>query len=154
MLLLFFVITLFITNVNAKTYAGRFYEQGYQYSKVGVFAKEKGGALDYNGWFIISTKDKNTYYCIEPSTSLNDSKAKSHTIYEGKTNMVKNSKLTNSKYEKVNLLAYYGYGYKDTSINHKAKKWYGITQVMIWRIMKMMRYLAREWHLLWWTACG
>ena len=136
LLLLMFIMALSFSNVNAKTYSGRFYEQGYQSSKVGVFAKEKSGRLDYNGWFIISTKDKNTYYCIEPNSTLNDSKAKSHTIYEGKSKMVKNSKLTNSKYEKVNLLAYYGYGYKEGNINHKAKKWYGITQVMIWRVMR------------------
>ena len=136
LLLFLFGIIFYYPNIHAKTYAGRFYEQGYQYSKVGVFAKEKGGSLDYNGWFIISTKDKNTYYCIEPNTTLNGSKEKSHTIYSGKSNMVKNSKLTNSKYEKINLLAYYGYGYKDAKVNHKAKKWYGITQVMIWRTMR------------------
>lgn len=136
-LMLLITISFFsLSNVHAKTYSGRFYEEGWQTSKVGVFAKEKGGMLDYNGWYVRSTKDKNIYYCIEPNTTLEGSKAKSHTIVTGKSNMIKNSKLTNSKYKKVNLLAYYGYGYKQGNINHNNKKWYGITQVMIWRVMR------------------
>lgn len=136
-LMLLLLIPIFSSvNVYAKSYAGRFYEEGWQTSKVGVFAKEKGGRLDYNGWYVRSTKDKNIYYCIEPNTTLEGSKAKSHSIITGKSNMIKNSKLTNSKYKRVNLLAYYGYGYKQGSINHNNKKWYGITQVMIWRTMR------------------
>lgn len=130
--ILFIVIIIILfgsTNVYAKNYAGRFYEEGWQTSKVGVFAKEKGGMLDYNGWYVRSTKDKNIYYCIEPNTTLEGAKEKSHTIITDKTKMIKNSKLTNSKYKKVTLLAYYGYGYKHGNINHKNKKWYGITQV-------------------------
>lgn len=138
LILVLFMVSILISifDVNAKTYSGYFYEQGYQYSKVGVFAKENKKNLDYNGWYIIATKDDNIYYCIEPDTILNGSKANSHTIYSGKSSMVKHSKLTNSKYDKINLLAYYGYGYKDSNYNHKAKKWYGITQVLIWRTMR------------------
>lgn len=136
-ILLICLSTIFcIQNVNAKTYSGRFYEEGWQTSKVGVFAKEKAGRLDYNGWYIKSTADKNIYYCIDPELQLNGSKAKSHTIVTSKSNMIKKSKLSKSNFERVNLLAYYGYKYKEGSYNHNAKKWYGITQVMIWRTIK------------------
>ena len=136
LIVLAMVLVLITDNVYAATYGGRFYEQGWQQSKVGVFAREKNGYMDYNGWFIKSTKDNNTYYCIDPATPLEGAKAGSHNQITGKTSMINNSKLTTGNFEKINLLAYYGYGYKEGNINHTAKKWYGVTQVMIWRIMR------------------
>lgn len=140
--LLFMLITICILGivgiqkVDAAVYSGRFYEVYWQSSKVGVFAKEGNGWMDYNGLQFKSTKDSRTYYCIEPETPLEGAKARSHSSVTGRTNIINSSKLTSSKYNRVLLLAYYGYGYKDAYVNHTAKKWYGITQVMIWRTMR------------------
>ena len=34
----------------------------------------------------------------------------------------------------INLIAYYGYGYKDSEYDHTAPYWYAVTQMYIWRI--------------------
>ena len=38
--------------------------------------------------------------------------------------------LSKSDIDKINLLIYYGYGYA----GHTSKKWYGVTQYLIWKI--------------------
>ena len=41
--------------------------------------------------------------------------------------------MTEEQWQRISLLAYYGYQYKENGYDHSAKKWYVITQVMIWR---------------------
>ncbi len=133
--ILFIFISLFmcgkITTVNAEKNNGKLYEIYWQKAGVNVFAKDMlYGVMDYNGWMIVSSTDDKVYYCIEPEAEMyNESNAieSSHTIYRGEQ-IVSNTRLTNEMAKRVQLLAYYGYKYK----NHTDKKWYGITQVMIW----------------------
>ena len=106
------------------------------YSGFTVFADEGLDLMDYNSWIIKSSIDNRVYYCIEPETKLDGSSKGSHSMITGDKNIVNNSKLTTSKFDKIKLIAYYGYGYKDNNVDHTSKKWYGITQVMIWRIMR------------------
>ncbi len=63
-------------------------------------------------------------YCIEPFVTLTNN----GTYIEYDTNN-SNLNLTNEKLDRINKLAYYGYGYG----NHTGKKWITVTQMMIWR---------------------
>ena len=134
---LIFLITLFLctSNVYALNNQGKLYEEYWQQSGVNVFAKSQTGTMDYNGWMVKSTVDDKIYYCIEPEIYMqnsSDALVGTHKIYEGQNNIINNSRLDSNTYKKVNLLAYYGYGYK----NHQDKKWYGITQTLIWQILR------------------
>ncbi len=139
---LLLVILLLVVNlkVSAVTNVGKLYEVYYQESKVGVFASDETyHSMDYNGILIKSNYDNYIYYCIEPEYSLptySSSSNGTHTIIDGKSVIISKSRLTSATYDKVNLLAYYGYGYKSSSVDHTAKKWYGITQVLIWRVLR------------------
>ena len=133
LVLLFFIIFL---EVDAASYNGKLYEVYHPNSGFTVFADEGLNLMDYNSWIIKSSVDNRVYYCIEPETKLDGSSKGSHSMITGDKNIINNSKLTTSKFEKIKLIAYYGYGYKDNNVDHTAKKWYGITQVMIWKIMR------------------
>ena len=41
--------------------------------------------------------------------------------------------MSEAQWERISLLAYYGYQYNDNGYDHSNNKWYAITQVMIWR---------------------
>lgn len=125
-----------IEKVNADTYNGRIYDVYHPESGFSVFAAESNGWMDYNSWMIKSSLDDRIYYCIDPAVALGSAPAGSFNIITGDNNIIGKSNLTKAKYEKVRLLAYYGYGYKNGTIAHTSKKWYGITQVMIWRVMR------------------
>ena len=138
MFLVLFILlsfTIFL-EVDAASYNGKLYEAYPPNSGFTVYASESLGLVDYDSWMIKSTMDSRVYYCVEPGVRLSGASKGSHSIITGDKNIIKNSKLTSSKLDKVKLIAYYGYGYKDNNINHTSKKWYGITQVMIWRIMR------------------
>ena len=125
-----------INRVYASSYNGKLYEVWHPDSGFTVFAEESNGYMDYNSWMIKSTADDKIYYCIDPATPLEGSSSGSHNIYTDKDEIISKTDLTEEKYKKVQLLAYYGYGYKDDYVDHTNKKWYGITQVMIWRVMR------------------
>ena len=136
LLISLFLLIIGIQRVNASVYNGKLYEVWHPDSGFTVFAEESNRYMDYNSWMIKSTADDKIYYCIDPATPLEGSSSGSHNLYEDKDEIISKTAFTEAKYKKVQLLAYYGYGYKDDKVNHTNKKWYGITQVMIWRVMR------------------
>ena len=135
-LLIIFLLLIGITKVEASTFQNSVYEVWHPNSGFNVFAAESNGWMDYNSWMIKSTIDSRTYYCVDPAIPLTGAIEGSHDIISGKENIIGKANLTAEKYRQVHLLAYYGYGYKDNNVDHTVKKWYGITQVMIWRVMR------------------
>ena len=131
--LFMFTMIMFIgmTTVKAEKNENLIYTKYDKESGVNIYAEDVTyGSMDYNSWMIVSDTDNKIYYCIEPeypNLGKNES-YRAYTIYRGE-DIVNNSRLTTTSKEKVQLLSYYGYGFK----NHNDKKWYGITQVMIWR---------------------
>jgi len=123
-------------SVSAQTYQGKLYDVYHPNSGFSVFAEESNGLMDYNSWMIKSSIDNRIYYCIDPAVALGEVPSGSFHYITGEGNIVGKANLTKVKYQKILLLAYYGYGYKDSNVNHTSKKWYGITQVMIWRVMR------------------
>ena len=131
--LFMFTMIMFIgmTTVKAEKNENLIYTKYYKESGVNIYAEDVTyGSMDYNSWMIVSDTDNKIYYCIEPEypTLGKNESYRAYTIYRGE-DIVNNSRLTTTSKEKVQLLSYYGYGFK----NHNDKKWYGITQVMIWR---------------------
>lgn len=136
LLIVILLLIIGINRVNASVYNGKLYEVWDTDSGVNVYGAESNGYMDYNSWMIKSTADNKIYYCIDPATPLEGSTVGSHTVYSSDSDIINHTALTASKLKKVRLLAYYGYGYKDDYYDHTSKKWYGITQVMIWRVMR------------------
>lgn len=136
LLIVILLLIIGINRVNASVYNGKLYEVWDTDSGVNVYGAESNGYMDYNSWMIKSTADNKIYYCIDPATPLEGSSVGSHTVYSSDSDIINHTALTASKLKKVRLLAYYGYGYKDDYYDHTSKKWYGITQVMIWRVMR------------------
>lgn len=130
----------FCFKVNALTNNGKLYEIFWGNAGVNVFASDTTyNSMDYNGWMVVSSTDNYVYYCIEPETYMQnsgDATYNTHTSYIGKNSIIDNSRLDSNTYNVVSLLAYYGYGYKDHLVDHTSKYWYGITQVMIWRVLR------------------
>lgn len=135
-----FLLNLFSTNVNVFASSEKIYMDGYTVSGVNVFAKDTTyNSLDYNGWMIRSTANNYTHYCIGPATHmpfLNESVANNHNKVVSENEMLSSLKIDKNLLTRIKLLAYYGYGYKDEKYDHTSKKWYGITQVLIWRTIR------------------
>lgn len=84
--------------------------------------KIKNGVTHYMRARFLQKRDDNTIaYCLDPFNLFNEN----DTYTKGNAY----SKITASNLNKIKLAAYYGYGFS----NHTAKKWYAITQMIIWK---------------------
>ncbi len=112
-----------ITKVNAESYNGEIIE-GEWIS--GVFVrKDYGSTHKYQQGRFIRRSDGAYVYCIQPFVSII-----SGANYEVTTSdFAQIAGMTQAQWNRVSRLAYYGYGYP----GHEDKKWYTITQVLIWR---------------------
>ena len=122
------VIGIFISteNVHAETYKGDFGEGGYIDSRVYINKRQSDG---YTKWqragTIIQRSTGQIVYCMQPMVDIVDGAIYNVTTedYSGSQN------LTPEQYERIRLLAYYGYGYG----NHTSTDWISVTQTLIWR---------------------
>lgn len=90
--------------------------------------KENGEKEYKKGQFIIDSEG-DYVYCLEPFVKVNN-----NSLYNKYTdNFAKNLGLSDELWEKINLISYYGYQYKDDTHNHMDPKWYYITQMLIWQ---------------------
>ena len=80
--------------------------------------------------FIRRSEDNKFVYCVQPYTDI-DNNLPYYEVARDDYATVLN--LTEEQWDRVSLLAYYGYQYNENGYDHTAKKWYAITQVMIWR---------------------
>lgn len=76
--------------------------------------------------FIIRRDDGQFVYCLERPKDINE-----NGYYTGYTYNNEVFKLTDDKLNRINLLAYYGYQYKE----HTDIKWYGVTQFLVWKTL-------------------
>ena len=76
--------------------------------------------------FVLRRDDGQFVYCINPFQQLNKID-----YYKPYTYNDKIFNLTDEQLEKMNLIAYYGYGYS----NHTDLKWYGVSQFLIWKVL-------------------
>lgn len=90
--------------------------------------KEKGSTRKYQRMtYMIRNSDGQFVYCIEPQTSVSQG-----TVYPGQDyNQAYVANMTEEQWRRIELLAYYGYGYG----NHTDIHWYTVTQFMIWQVV-------------------
>ena len=126
-IILFLTILLMVglkINVEALTYSDKFYISDVIDNI--YYGKNKNGNTEYRkAKFKRRASDNKVVYCIEPFVDLKeDATLKGYDYnYEQLLNISK------SDWERISLLAYYGYGYS----GHTAEKWYPITQILIWK---------------------
>lgn len=116
-------------NVKAQTYTAQFNDK-YQWIPNTFINKTKGSNTKYQQLSIIARKSDNQFvYCIEPGTPLDSNETYVGQDYD--QSYVAN--MTQAQWRRIQLLAYYGYGYSDSEVNHNDIKWYSVTQYLIWK---------------------
>lgn len=121
--LLIFMFMLII-DVKALSFKG-----GDVIKNVFILKVKENGEKEYKkGQFIIDSEG-DYVYCLEPFVKVNNNS--SYNKYTN--NFAKNLGLSDELWEKINLISYYGYQYKDDTHNHMDPKWYYITQMLIWQ---------------------
>ena len=88
--------------------------------------KVKGEQVKNGAPFLLHKSNGDLVYCIEPFLYM----AEDH--YEGYIGYKDTFGLSEEVINKMNIIAYYGYGYQ----NHTDPKWYAITQMMIWETVE------------------
>lgn len=83
-------------------------------------------SINDNSIPIIKRDDGQFIYSLNPSKTINENE-----YYQEYYDNNKLFNLTDKQLERINLLAYYGYGYE----NHTDIKWYGVTQFLIWKTL-------------------
>lgn len=115
---------LFITNTYAYTFKG-----GDVIKNMFIVKIKENGEKEYKkGQFIID-ESGDYVYCLEPFVKVKNGA----TYNEYESDFAKKLGISNELWQKLNLIAYYGYGYKSDIHNHTDPKWYYITQVLIWK---------------------
>lgn len=127
-IILFIMILSSIVGLNIKvralTYSDKFYISDVINNI--YYGKTKNGTTEYRkAKFKRRLSDNKIVYCIEPFVDLNEEATLKGYDY----NYEQLLNLSKSDWERISLLAYYGYGYN----GHTADKWYPITQLLIWK---------------------
>ena len=117
--------------VYANAYSDKIIER-YKWIPNDFIIKEKNGVRKYQQLsLMVRDSDKQFVYCVEPGISIN----KNNSYVGSDTNQYEFAKISEDDWKKINLIAYYGYGYRDANVNHEDLKWYSVTQYMIWQIV-------------------
>lgn len=129
--ILFLSLFFGITNVHAEEYTGEAIWPSEKISNIFIRKYRVDGYIKYQqASFIRRSEDNKFVYCLQPYADI-DNNLPYYSIarsdYETYLNMTKD------QWNRIALLAYYGYQYKDNGYDHTNNKWYAITQVMIWR---------------------
>ena len=130
-LFLLLIFPMFFKGVKAEEYSDKFIEH-YKWIYNDYVVKEKKGTRKYQQMSVtVRNSDKQFVYCVEPGTPI-----KKNNVYVGSDfNQAYIANMTEEEWEKISLIAYYGYGYFDSKVNHTDLKWYSVTQFMIWQVV-------------------
>lgn len=122
------ILTIFILFTKQKVDAKTIYE-GKWIPNIYLKLELNGSQKYMQAEFFRRRSDNSYVYCLEPFIKI-----KNNSTYEEVTsNYHKRLALPEKRWERILLLAYYGYKYQ----NHQEDKWYVITQVLIWRTMSI-----------------
>lgn len=118
-----FLLTIFMMNLSAEV-------KFYLGEKVpNMHIESVLGNQVHNGIpFVLTSTDGKIVYCINPFEKLNTS---DYYFEYDQNSPIFN--ITDEQLNKMNLIAYYGYGY----YNHTDIKWYGISQFLIWKTLNL-----------------
>jgi len=132
MMSMLFILSIFgITEVHAEKYTGQAIWPSEHISNIYIKKDRNDG---YSKWqqarFIRRSEDNKFVYCLQPYADIDNNLPYYDVIREDYERVLGLSK---AQWERISLLAYYGYQYDQNGYNHNDQKWYAITQVMIWR---------------------
>lgn len=131
LMILFILLNIFPKYINALTYE--------DYMIVGeripnIYIKKVadiGLKWVIHGEVLKRKSDNHWVYGIEPGMEISNS------LYLGITEDIPaRAYITEEEWNKISLLAYYGYNYIDEHYNHLDIKWYTVTQLLIWRALR------------------
>ena len=122
------ILSLGSINVDAAAY--KYHGYVYEGDKINnIYYKNKDNTLNEARIYKRSDSE-NITYSIEYDNNLSGASTDDY----DDTFSYKETKLTKEQTDKMNLIGYYGYNYKDDSYDHTDIKWYAITQYLIWQI--------------------
>ena len=123
-----------IKEVKAETYTGQAIWPSEHISNIYIKKFRPDGYIKWQqARFIRRSEDNKFVYCLQPYVEI-DNNLPYYNIERQDYASVLN--MTEEQWDRVSLLAYYGYGYDQNGYDHSAQKWYAITQVMIWRTVE------------------
>lgn len=129
--ILFLLSILGIKNVKAETYTGQAIWPSEFISNIYVKKVKPNGYGKYQQMqFIRRSEDNKFVYCLQPYTDIDNNLPYYEVIREDYEKVLN---MTEEQWDRISLLAYYGYQYNEKGYDHSSNKWYAITQVMIWR---------------------
>ena len=132
MIFLFALFLIPSINAKANTYLDSM-KQGDYILDV-YLSKKKGTNTKYQHMAMLQRKsDSHFVYCIQPG--INTIEGKQLVGYDSDWSVKAN--MSDSEWDRISQLAYYGYGYKDDTHDHTNIKWYAITQYMIWKTVPL-----------------
>ena len=127
-----FLLSIFsIQSVHAEQYTGQAIWPSEWINNIYIKKVKPDGYTKYQqAKFIRRSEDNKFVYCLQPYTDIDNNLPYYDVIREDYAIVLG---LSEEQWERISLLAYYGYQYSENGYNHSDSKWYAITQVMIWR---------------------
>ena len=123
LLLLCYLFLFFVEPVLAND-SLQFYFTSESVSDMWITRIEGDTTMSDHPYILRRKSDKSYVYCLEPIVMLNQTED-----YKAYFQNEKVLNLTDEQWQRISELAYFGYQYP----GHEDKKWYGITQFMIWK---------------------
>ncbi len=132
MMSILFLMTIFNSNVvHAEKYTGQAIWPSEHIDNIYIQKVKPDGSKKYQqAQFLRRSEDNKFVYCLQPYADINNILPYYDVIREDYEKVLG---FTEEQWERISLLAYYGYQYNDNGIDHSDNKWYAVTQVMIWR---------------------
>lgn len=127
-----FLLTIFgVQTVHAEQYTGQAIWPSEYISNIYIKKDRNDGYSKYQqARFIRRSEDNKFVYCLQPYADIDNNLPYYDVIRSDYERVLGFSE---EQWERISLLAYYGYQYNDNGYDHSDHKWYAITQVMIWR---------------------
>ena len=129
---IFFLMTIFgIKTVNAEQYTGQAIWPSEFIPNIYIKKVKPNGYTKYqHAQFIRRSEDNKFVYCVQPYTDIDNNLPYYNVEREDYAKVLN---FTEEQWDRISLLAYYGYGYNENGYDHSSQKWYAITQTMIWQ---------------------
>lgn len=132
--ILFLSTILGISKVNAEEYTGQAIWPSEKIANIFIRKYRADGYIKYQqASFIRRSEDNRFVYCLQPYVDIDNNLPYYQVVRSDYASVLS---LTQEQWDRVSLLAYYGYQYNDNGYDHSNNKWYAITQVLIWRTVE------------------
>lgn len=129
--ILFLSLFFGISKANAEEYTGQAIWPSEKIANIFIRKYRADGYIKYQqASFIRRSEDNKFVYCLQPYVNI-DNNLPYYQI--ARSDYATYLNMTQEQWDRISLLAYYGYQYNENGYDHSKNKWYAITQVLIWR---------------------